>query len=94
MIITGSAREALDRLLSGERFDLILSDLMMPELTGMELHAEIARIDPAQAARMIFLTGGAFTPGARAFLDRVANPRHEKPFDPVELRALIRSQLK
>jgi CheY-like chemotaxis protein len=76
-----SAREALSRITSGERFDVIISDLMMPDLTGAQLHDAISRIDSAQARRVIFLTGGAFSPSAREFLERVPNPRMEKPFD-------------
>ncbi len=41
----GDGRRALERLRAGERFDVILCDLMMPELTGMDLHAELAKID-------------------------------------------------
>jgi signal transduction histidine kinase len=76
-----SGKEALARIASGERFDAILSDLMMPEVTGMELYEELSRIALDQAKRMIFLTGGAFTERARQFLDKVPNPRIEKPFE-------------
>ncbi len=69
---TTSGRDAIDRVQAGERFDLILCDLMMPVVTGMDLHAELTRLVPEQAARMVFLTGGAFTHSARAFLDRVS----------------------
>jgi signal transduction histidine kinase len=84
-----SVREALDRFEAGERFDLIMCDLMMPEMTGMDLHAQLLRSDPALAERLVFMTGGAFTPAAREFLDRVPNARVEKPFDVPSLRALI-----
>jgi PAS domain S-box-containing protein len=87
-VLTG-AGEALGRIASGERFDVILCDLMMPELTGMDLHAALLADCPEQAARMIFMTGGAFTPRAREFLDRTANLRLEKPFDAQQLRALV-----
>ncbi|HMI93714.1 MAG TPA: response regulator, partial [Polyangiales bacterium] len=70
-------------------FDVILCDLMMPHMTGMELHAKLLRSHPEQAKRMVFMTAGAFTPRARAFLESVPNPRLEKPFDPQSLRALI-----
>jgi two-component system, cell cycle sensor histidine kinase and response regulator CckA len=83
----GSAREARDRISRGERAEIILCDLMMPDMTGMELHAELTRLAPEQARRMIFLTGGAFTPRAREFLER--HPRLEKPLDPRLLRELI-----
>jgi len=86
----GSGREALALLGNGRRFDVILCDLMMPELSGMDLHAELSRSAPELAARMVFLTGGAFTPSAREFLERVPNPRVEKPFNLEELKRIVR----
>jgi len=85
-----SARAALDRLDAGERFDVILCDLMMPEKSGMELHAELARAAPDLAGRIVFLTGGAFTSSASAFLDATPNPLVEKPFETQQLRAVVR----
>ncbi len=88
-----SAREALTRILGGERFDVILCDVMMPEMSGMELHEELTRRAPELADRMVFLTGGAFTPQAREFLARVKNQRREKPFSAQELRDLVHELL-
>ena len=85
-----SALEAHSRIARGERFDVILCDLMMPKMTGMELHAALTSLAPEQAARMVLLTGGAFTPVASEFLNKVPNARVEKPFDTASLRALIR----
>jgi PAS domain S-box-containing protein len=87
--LTG-AREALDRVSRGEDgFELLLCDLMMPEMTGMELHERLREVAPALAARTIFLSGGAFTAAAREFLERVPNARLEKPFEPRALRELV-----
>jgi CheY-like chemotaxis protein len=83
------AAEAIDLLRSGERFDVILCDLMMPQVTGMDVHAELIRLDADQASRMVFITGGAFTPRARRFLESVQNHRVEKPFDMQGLVALV-----
>jgi signal transduction histidine kinase/CheY-like chemotaxis protein len=83
-------REALARFAAGERYDVILCDLMMPGTTGMDLHAAIDRLAPGQGQRIIFVTGGAFTPRAREFLDRVPNPRIEKPVDFQNLRVLMK----
>lgn len=91
--VTSAAREGLELIVNGATFDVILCDLMMPQMTGMELHAELMKVNDEQAARVIFLTGGAFTPAARAFLDEVPNKRVEKPFDGKELRALVRARV-
>jgi signal transduction histidine kinase len=84
-----SSTEALAQIVGGDRFDAILSDLMMPQLTGMDLYEELCQIAPDQAERMIFLTGGAFTERAREFLDGLANPCVEKPFEMAYVLELI-----
>jgi len=88
--VVNSGREALDRLTGGERFGVILCDLMMPEVTGVDLHAELQRIVPDQADRMIFLTGGAFSRSSQEFLESITNRWFEKPCDLQELRAAVR----
>ncbi|HEY2514151.1 MAG TPA: ATP-binding protein [Polyangiaceae bacterium] len=92
-VVVTSGAEALSRILGGERYDAIISDLMMPDVTGMEIFAQLSSAVPEQAERMIFLTGGAFTATARNFLDDVPNPRLEKPVEMVNLLAIISSLL-
>ncbi|MBN1203782.1 MAG: PAS domain-containing protein [Myxococcaceae bacterium] len=94
VIVFSRARAALAWLEQGEPWDVLLCDLMMPEMTGMEFHAELSRRMPERAGHVIFVTGGAFTPGARDFLARVNNLRVEKPFDPKALRELVNAQLR
>ena len=89
-----SAVEALALITSGERFDLILCDLMMPQMTGEELHGELIRVAPEQASRMIFLTGGAFTLASQRFLADSAIEYIEKPFDSTNLRAVVQRHLR
>jgi signal transduction histidine kinase len=91
--VASDAASALQRITGGERFDLILCDLMMPQMTGMELHAQLLRNAPEQAGQMVFLSGGAFTPGARAFLEAVPNQRLEKPFDSRQLLVLVNEHI-
>ena len=89
-----SATEALALCLGGAKYDLILCDLMMPDMNGMELHARLEQEDPEQADRMLFVTGGAFTEEARQFLGRSHREHVEKPFDPRNLRAIVRRYLR
>jgi CheY-like chemotaxis protein len=85
----GSARDALAQLAEGRPYDVVLCDLMMPDLTGMDFYEELARRDPLLAERVAFITGGAFTPRAREFLERNRNERLDKPFDPEALREVV-----
>jgi signal transduction histidine kinase len=94
VVTTQRGAEALLLIRGGERFDVILCDLMMPEMTGMELYAELAHAAPEQADKVVFLTGGAFTARARAFLDQVKNLRFEKPFDAASLRSIVQERLR
>jgi PAS domain S-box-containing protein len=90
---TTKAAEALAWVAEGQRFDVIFCDLMMPEVTGMDLFAELRRTAPDLAARVVFVTGGAFTQRAREFLDAVPNARLEKPFDLRSIQALVRERV-
>jgi CheY-like chemotaxis protein len=87
--VASSAHDALARLAAGERYDVVLCDLMMPGTDGAQFYAELEHVAPECRERIIFVTGGAFTDKARAFLDSVPNEVVEKPFDPSKLRALV-----
>jgi DNA-binding NtrC family response regulator len=84
--ITGEKALAM---MAARRFDVVLCDLMMVDLSGMDVYDEIVRRDPELAARFVFMTGGAFTPRAAAFLAATRNPRIEKPFDLDEVARVI-----
>jgi CheY-like chemotaxis protein len=73
---------------------VIVCDLMMPQMTGMDFHHECRAIAPDQAGRMLFLTGGAFTPRAREFFDATDNRRLEKPFEPKVLRETVSAMIR
>jgi nitrogen-specific signal transduction histidine kinase/CheY-like chemotaxis protein len=83
-----SAR-ALERIHGGERFDVILCDVMMPNLSGVDFYLELERIAPEVVDKIVFLTGGAFVAQAREFLDNVPNYQLEKPFTPEKLREVV-----
>lgn len=83
---TGSGREAVAQLRSGAEYELILCDLMMPDMTGMDVFEELSA---DERARTIFMTGGAFTPRARAFVEHSQSEILEKPFTPETLAARV-----
>jgi signal transduction histidine kinase/CheY-like chemotaxis protein len=85
------AREAINLLTQGERFDAILCDLMMPDVSGIELYDRLVDVAPAYQKRIIFMTGGAFTPQGRDFLAKLDRPYLEKPFTEAQLRQAIES---
>jgi CheY-like chemotaxis protein len=88
-VITASdGIEARELLETDRSFDLILCDLMMPKMSGMVLHKWLTVRDPALSEQVVFITGGAFTPGASQYLAEVKNLRFEKPFDDVNLKRL------
>jgi CheY-like chemotaxis protein len=83
------AREALERLAAGEDFDVILCDLMMPEMSGIEFHEQLARSCPHYVDRVVYISGGAFTDEARHFLGAVGRASIEKPFTEKALRGAL-----
>ncbi len=86
--VASSGREALDRC-ANTRYDVVLCDLMMPDLTGMDLYTQLLATDPASAARFVFMTGGAFTDKARAFIEGVSSRCLEKPIAKADLHRAI-----
>jgi PAS domain S-box-containing protein len=93
VVVLTSAREAFARLVAGEHFDVILCDVMMPEMSGVDLHQQLTLFRPALVERIVFLSGGTFTPNAHAFLGQVKNARLDKPFASEELHAVVRARL-
>ena len=76
--------------LLGEReFDVILCDLMMPGMSGMDVHTAIRARFPALARRVVFITGGAFVPRLAEFLDTTDNLKLLKPFDVQQVLAAV-----
>ena len=70
-------------------FDVIFCDLMMPEVSGMDVFETLQLERPGLEERVVFMTGGAFTSRAQEFLARVTNPHLEKPFDIQEVKDLV-----
>ena len=86
--IAENGAEALERL-ADQSFDLIISDLRMPELDGPGLYRELAARHPDMLARIFFVTGDTLGSGVRDFLEETGAPVVEKPFEPADLRTAI-----
>jgi PAS domain S-box-containing protein len=89
VVLAESGAAAFDILRKDRDFDVILCDLMMPEVSGMEVHAWIERETPELLPRTLFMTGGAFTRNAMEFLEGVPNGCLEKPFEVLELTEVL-----
>jgi signal transduction histidine kinase/ActR/RegA family two-component response regulator len=85
-----SGREAIELLGAGHRYDVVFCDLMMPECTGMDVHAFAERARRDLCDRIVFMTGGTFTDAARAFREQVRNRFLEKPFEAPQLQRTLR----
>jgi CheY-like chemotaxis protein len=84
-----SARAALELMCAPEvRFDVVLCDLMMPEMSGMDFYRALSRSHPDRAHALVFISGGS-SPKILEFLESVDNPRFDKPFDADRLRACV-----
>jgi two-component system NtrC family sensor kinase len=83
-----SGREALERL-EAEHFDVILTDVRMPDLDGRALYREIERRWPERAARVVFVTGDSLASTLHVFANEVGRPVIEKPFVPREVRRIV-----
>lgn len=93
VVVVTSGREALEKLANDSDFDLVLCDLMMPDMTGMVVYERVLRDHPKLADRLVFMTGGAFTDAARSFLEAHPDAQLEKPFEIERVEALLRRRL-
>jgi PAS domain S-box-containing protein len=82
----GAGLAALER----STFDAVLCDVMMPDVSGMDVHRRMRELRPGSERTVVFVTGGAFTDAASAFLESVPNPCITKPFKAEEVRAAVR----
>jgi PAS domain S-box-containing protein len=86
-----SGREAITHIEHSGPFDVVFCDVMMPELSGIDVYERAKQVCPGQEQRIVFITGGAFTEQTAAFIDAIDNPKLGKPFDAGEVRALVKS---
>ncbi len=91
VVAVSDPREACRMLVDeGDSFDVVLCDMAMPHLNGMELYSRIASTAPGLADRFVFISGGSSNEQIQVFLAEVPNERMEKPVGNQNLRAVVR----
>ena len=87
--IATSGPEAMDKLGEGAPYDVIFCDVMMPEMSGVDVYQRISEHHPGQEHKIVFMTGGAFAEPAAHFFEAVDNPKLKKPFTGSSVRSLV-----
>jgi signal transduction histidine kinase/ActR/RegA family two-component response regulator len=87
--VAASGRDALERLGKDSSYDLVLCDLMMPDVSGEHVFHAVSEHAPWLLPRFVFMTGGAFTERAQEFLARFPGRQLEKPFNIDEVEHLL-----
>lgn len=88
--VVASGHAALERLAeTGGDYDLVLCDLMMPDMTGMDVYEEVQQRHPEVAERFVFISGGGVTERSRQFLEHHAERVLPKPIDSRQLCEIL-----
>jgi signal transduction histidine kinase/ActR/RegA family two-component response regulator len=85
VVVADGGTTALSLLRADAGFDAVLCDVMMPDLTGADLHREIRDEHAELARRFVFMSGGAFGAQAREYVESSKQPALVKPFDRTQL---------
>jgi two-component system, NtrC family, sensor kinase len=91
--VVDHAKAALAMFDGGADFDLVLCDVVMPDLNGPQLFEAVRTRHPRLVDRFVFITGGALQEKSSLFLSSIANPVLQKPFELGPLRELVRRVL-
>jgi CheY-like chemotaxis protein len=94
VVCVDSPRKALQLLETEAPFDVILSDITMPDMTGVDFYEALLKTRPEVARRLVFLSGGVLDARVADFLAVVPNTCLEKPFKIERLKAVIQSVLR
>jgi CheY-like chemotaxis protein len=89
VVEAATGEQGREVLAKDQGFDVILCDMMMPGVSGIDVHKWLIQHHPQLARKVVFVTGGAFTPNARDYLEKVDNLRIEKPFDATNLIKMV-----
>ena len=91
--VVTSGKAALERLLADDcSFDLVFCDLMMPDMTGMDVFEKIQRERPWLAQRFVFISGGGVTDRCRHFIENHQQRVLSKPIDRQAIKVFLSAE--
>lgn len=93
VVLAHGAQRALEQIRSGASFDVIVCDVLMPEINGIEFYQKLSALAPELGSRVIFLSGGVNTELAAEFFQTVPNMALQKPPSRLDLLAAVERQL-
>ena len=85
--------QAAREMAGSTAYDVCLTDIRMPGISGMELYRCLDQENPALADRVIFMTGDTLSANTGDFLSESKKPFLAKPFTPDDLRRIVRETL-
>src|SRR5262245_25981769 len=91
-VVVNSGAEALEAA-ARESFDLVLTDVKMPGMSGFELHQTLKKRDADLAARLVFVTGDTMSAATQARIAQSGNSSIAKPFTIERLETVLRALL-
>ncbi len=94
VVAVSSGEEALAVIAAGSPYDLVLCDVTLRDMSGVELLSRLWRDHPDQAQRLVFLVRAQMSPVLQYLLDGAPNLCIEVPFDMDGLRALIQRRIR
>ena len=89
VVLVQSGRAALEQL-AEQSFDALISDLVMPEMGGRELHDEACKRQPVLSARTLFTTGSTLPDALEQLAARPGFSLLQKPIEVETLRQMVR----
>jgi two-component system cell cycle sensor histidine kinase/response regulator CckA len=88
--VAEGGQQALSMMDAGADFDVVLCDVVMPDLTGPQVYEAVRERHPRLLDRFVFITGGAIHEKTRTFLASIESPVLSKPFELGAVRELVR----
>lgn len=88
-VVTAASGSEAATLIERSEFEVIISDVMMPEPSGIDLYLTLSARNSDLVSRFIFVTGGVEGTKAQRFLASIPNQRLDKPVDAFELEQAI-----